>query len=124
MRPIVSLTLFVALICAVISVPTAQAQLNFPFNEDAVALSAEEKTQMRDAMHTVLESGKPGTEKRWNNPTSKRTGVAKLLRSFERQGAKCGQVQHTLVTPQKTDKAMTYSLPFCKQSDGTWKIAY
>lgn len=124
MRPIASLTLFVALICAVISVPTALAQLNFPFNEDAVALSAEEKTQMRDAMRTVLESGKPGMEKRWNNPTSKRTGVAKLLRSFEKQGAKCGQVQHTLVTPEKADRAMTYSLPFCKQSDGSWKIAF
>jgi surface antigen len=125
MRHLASLALFAVLTGAIALAPqAARAQLLNPFNDDAKALSDEEEAQMRDAMRTVLESGKPGTEKRWNNPTTKRTGVAKLLRTFQKQGTKCGQVQHTLVTPEKADKAMTYNLPFCKQGDGTWKIAF
>jgi surface antigen len=104
--------------------PLANAQLIMPFDDDSVTLNAEEKEQMRQAMRSVLESGTAGTEKRWNNPTTKRVGVAKLLRTFEKQGTKCGQVQHTLMAPEKADRNTSMSVPFCKQKDGTWKIAF
>lgn len=102
----------------------ARAQLIMPFDDDSITLNAEEKEQMRQAMRAVLESGTAGTEKRWNNPTTKRVGIAKLLRTFQKQGSKCGQVQHTLMAPEKADRNTTYSMPFCKQKDGTWKIAF
>jgi surface antigen len=125
MRNTVSLTLLAALTFAIALAPeTAQAQLVSPFSKEQMALNDEETQQMREALRTVLESGTPGTEKRWNNATTKRVGIAKLLRSFQKQGAKCGQVQHTLISPQKEDRNMTYTMPFCKQSDGTWKIAF
>jgi surface antigen len=108
---------------AVVAAPTAQAQLINPFDEDAIELSKEEKDQMRLAMRDALESGKVGTEKRWTNATTKRGGIAKLLRTFQKSGSKCGQVQHTLITPN-ADRNTSYSLPFCKQGDGTWKIAF
>lgn len=102
----------------------ATAQLISPFSKESLALNDEELQQMREALKTVLESGKPGTEKRWNNASTKRVGVAKLLRTFQKQGTKCGQVQHTLISPAKEDRNQTYSMPFCKQADGTWKIAF
>jgi surface antigen len=122
MRPLASLALLAALTGAM-AVP-AQAQLVSPFSKEQMALNDEELQQMREALRSVLESGTPGTEKRWNNTTTKRVGIAKLLRSFQKQGAKCGQVQHTLISPQKEDRNMTYTMPFCKQADGTWKIAF
>jgi surface antigen len=104
--------------------PRAHAQLIMPFDDDSITLNAEEKEQMRQAMRAVLESGTAGTEKRWNNPTTKRVGVAKLVRTFQKQGNKCGQVQHTLTSPEKADRNTSMSVPFCKQKDGTWKIAF
>lgn len=108
---------------AAVAAAPAHAQLVNPFSDDATQLNNEEKEQMRVAMRDVLESGKAGTEKRWNNASTKRGGIAKLLRTFEKSGSKCGQVQHTLITPN-TDRNTSYSLPFCKQRDGTWKIAF
>jgi surface antigen len=126
--PMRKLTFTMALVLVCLSMaavpPPAKAQLIMPLDDDSITLNAEEKQQMRQAMRDVLESGKAGTEKRWNNSTTKRVGVAKLLRSFEKQGSKCGQVQHTLMAPEKGDRNTSYSMPFCKQKDGTWKIAF
>jgi surface antigen len=125
MNKIVLLAVLTALFAALIlPTPFADAQLIMPFDDDSITLNAEEKEQMRQAMRAVLETGTAGTEKRWNNPTTKRVGVAKLLRTFEKQGTKCGQVQHTLMAPEKADRNTSMSVPFCKQKDGTWKIAF
>lgn len=125
MNKIVLATALTAMSAALALLPQpAHAQLISPFSKESLALNDEEMEQMRAALRDVLESGTAGTEKRWNNPTTKRVGIAKLLRTFQKQGSKCGQVQHTLVAPEKADRNTTYTLPFCKQKDGTWKIAF
>lgn len=102
----------------------AAAQLVSPFARDATDLNSAETEAMQRAIHEVLNSGKAGTERSWSNAETKRRGTAKLVRSFEKRGAPCGQVQHTLIVPDGSDRNTTYSLPFCRQPDGTWKIAF
>ena len=102
----------------------ADAQLVSPFARDATGLNPAETEAMQRAIQEVLNSGKAGTERSWSNPETKRRGTAKLVRSFQKGGAPCGQVQHTLIVPEGSDRNTTYSLPFCRQADGTWKIAF
>jgi len=102
----------------------AEAQLVSPFARDATGLNSAETEAMQRAIREVLESGKAGTERNWSNAETKRRGTAKLVRSFQKGGAPCGQVQHTLIVPEGSDRNTTYSLPFCRQPDGTWKIAF
>ncbi|HET9412617.1 MAG TPA: hypothetical protein VLG66_11830 [Alphaproteobacteria bacterium] len=107
-----------------LAINPAGAQLVSPFARDATGLNTAETEAMQRAIQEVLNSGKVGTERSWSNAETKRRGVAKLLRSFQKSGTPCGQVQHTLIVSEKSDRNTTYSLPFCRQPDGTWKIAF
>ena len=107
-----------------LAVDSADAQLVSPFARDATGLNPAETEAMQRAIQEVLNSGKVGAERSWSNAETKRRGVAKLVRSFQKSGTACGQVQHTLIVSEKSDRNTTYSLPFCRQPDGTWKIAF
>jgi len=99
--------------------PPADAQLINPFAKDSLKLDAEDKAMMREAMRTVLESGKAATTKSWTNPETGVSGTATLLRAYDQDGMPCGEVEHAFTKPNTN----RYILPFCKTADGKWKVA-
>lgn len=99
--------------------PLAGAQVINPFSRDSLELDTEDDALMRDAIRSVLESGKPGTAKSWTNPKTGISGTATLLRVFDKGGAPCGEVEHVFAE----SKGKRYVLPFCRVPDGKWKIA-
>ena len=99
--------------------PPAGAQVINPFSKDGLALNDEDDALMRDAIRSVLESGKADTAKSWSNPKTGISGTATLLCVFDKAGAPCGEVEHVLTEP----RGNRYVLPFCRMPDGKWKIA-
>jgi surface antigen len=97
----------------------AEAQVINPFSRSSLELSAEDDALMREAIRGVLESGKADTSESWTNPKTGLSGTATLLRVFDRDGAPCGEVEHTFQNPG----GARYVLPFCRVPDGKWKIA-
>lgn len=121
---LVGAAIAVSVLAGGLALGPAGAQLVSPFASDATGLNPAETEAMQRAIQEVLNSGKVGTERSWSNAETKRRGVAKLVRSFQKSGTPCGQVQHTLIVSEQSDRNTTYSLPFCRQADGTWKIAF
>jgi len=101
------------------AVPPADAQLINPFAKDSLKLDDEDKAMMREAMRSVLESGKAATTKSWTNPKTGVSGTATLLRAYDENGMSCGEVEHAFTKPNTN----RYILPFCKTPDGKWKVA-
>lgn len=100
--------------------PLAAAQVISPFLTDDVKLSAEDGALMRDAIRSVLESGKVDTTKSWTNPETGVSGTATLLKVYERDGAPCGEIEQVFTKP----RVSRYILPFCQVPDGKWKLAF
>ena len=100
--------------------PASAGALVDPFDNDTYRLSDSARDQLKAAVRKVLESGTPGTTAEWRDDANDRAGRATLLRSYERDGMRCGEVEH-----EYTDgKGARYVLPFCQTGDGTWKVAF
>lgn len=97
----------------------AAAQLVNPFARDAVPLAAEDSAKLWAAVHGVLADYRPGAESAWSNPATRRAGVARVLRTFSRDGSRCADVQHAFTQ----GGGAAYTFPFCQVQDGSWKIA-
>jgi surface antigen len=102
------------------AVPAWGGALVDPFGEETYALSDSAREQLRESVRTVLESREAGATASWQDDASGRAGRASLLRTYERDGMQCGEVEHVF-----TDgKGARYVLPFCQMADGTWKVAF
>lgn len=113
----------VACLFAAGSAPVA-AQLSSPFGRDAVALTPAETQAMEKSILEVLQSGKAGTVRTWTDADTKASGRATLVKAYISGNAKCGEVRHTLSRPGPPAKRASYTMPFCQQPDGSWKIAF
>jgi len=102
----------------------ASAQFSTPFGRDAVALTPAEREAMDRTILEVLQSGKAGTARSWKNDDTKRSGTATLLKAYTSGNAKCGEVRHTFARVKPGERAASYTMPFCQQPDGSWKIAF
>ncbi len=114
-----ALAVFIVAAWAGLAPPPAAAQVINPFSKDSLELSEEDDALMRDAIRSVLESGTVDTAKSWSNPKTGISGRATLLRVFDKDGARCGEVEHVFTEP----RGSRYVLPFCRVPDGKWKIA-
>lgn len=102
------------------ALPAAGGALVDPFGKETYGLNDEAREQLRQAVRQVLESGTVGATADWRDEENDRSGRAELLRTFQRDGMTCGEVEHTF-----TDgKGARYVLPFCQVADGSWKVAF
>jgi surface antigen len=111
-------------VCAALSVGILRsapaAGLNDPFGRESYHLSEADWELLKQSVRQVLEAQKQGATADWVGKQSGRAGRATLLRAFEREGMPCGEVEHVFTA----GGGNRYVLPFCRVSDGTWKIAF
>jgi len=83
-------------------------------------LSSADQTLLMRAVKQALDTGKAGASADWSDDGAGLAGRATVLRVYQKGDAPCGAVEHVF-TKGGGDR---YELPFCRQSDGTWKIAF
>lgn len=93
---------------------SAHAQLGFDLYRGGVQLTAEDVDLTRQAVREALDSGEAGYSTTWSNPQTGLNGEARLLETFDRDGAPCGTVYFTLT---KQGRGIPYTLSFCKMED-------
>ncbi len=108
-----------ALLPAMTWVAAAEGLIN-PFDSSGISLSKEDSDLMRGALRSVLDARKAGATADWKSSSSGLAGRATSLDVFERNGMSCANVEHVFTA----GGGSTYRLPFCRTSDGTWKIAF
>ena len=63
-----------------------------------------------------------GTVERWRNPQSGNAGEVTLARTYESKGAPCHSLSYTLRFAKPSSMPDKYTLDWCQQPDGAWKI--
>jgi surface antigen len=108
----------VSLLLAAFGTP-AVAQMLSPSFRDSVGMSDEDLDKMKGALRSALEQKKVGAMANWTS-SSGRTGHVEVLELFEKGGMECQTVKHDFTA----GGGKSYTLPLCKVSDGSWKIAF
>ncbi len=91
-----------------------------PFPNDVDNLTRGEADAIKEALGKALDIYKSGTVVDWTSTDSKRTGQVKLQRVFERNGKHCAMAENRFTK----GTGNTYSLPFCKTADGSWRVSF
>ena len=75
---------------------------------------------MDGAIVQALEVRKDGAVTTWSDDKSGFAGKVTILRTYLRGTSPCGKVQHLFTK----GGGNTFVLPYCLQSDGSWKIQF
>lgn len=86
---------------------------------DALArVPSEDRVMMERARRQVLEQNMVGKSIPWSNPKSGNSGVVTLVRTFNRNGTHCGEVEYVT----RANQSGRFSIDFCQTAEG-WKLA-
>jgi len=113
----------IALLATLFVLTTAQAvasNVTFMRNSPLSQMTPEDLALFRATVREVLEKGTDGTARRWDNPNTGASGVVTPLKSYERDGRPCRNVE--IFNEAKGFSGRT-RYDFCKQPDGTWRSA-
>ncbi|HEY8947436.1 MAG TPA: hypothetical protein VIM56_00985 [Rhizomicrobium sp.] len=105
---------------ALSGVPAMAATVPIPILGFGKNLSAADQQLLSQAVRQALEAGKAGASADWSDDSTGHAGRATVLRVYQKGDAPCGAVEHVF-TKGDGDR---YELPFCRQPDGSWKIAF
>lgn len=83
-------------------------------------MTDEDREILKSAAGDVLERGKDGEGKRWENTKTGAHGELTPRASFEREGQSCRELEVANSARGRDNRVM---LTLCKQADGDWKIA-
>jgi surface antigen len=108
----------IATAIAAIAVP-ASAQMLAPWFKDTIGMSGEDMAKMKGALKEAVDQKKVGATADWTS-SSGRAGHVEILELFEKDGMECQTVKHSFTA----GGGRTYTLPLCKVTDGSWKIAF
>lgn len=75
---------------------------------------------LKNASQRALEKGQDGETSEWQNPDTDSSGALTPTRSFRQDGSECRTLIIQTAAAGRTSEG-TYD--FCKQADGTWKMA-
>jgi surface antigen len=75
---------------------------------------------LREAGKTALESGADGETARWSNPATGASGAIQPLSTTQRDGATC---RLTVISNSVGGSSGTSRFTFCRQEDGSWRVA-
>lgn len=73
-----------------------------------------------EALKQSEAQSKEGATASWSDDASGRAGQVTVLKLYARDTAPCATVRHVFTK----GGGETYVLPFCRQTDGSWKIQY
>jgi hypothetical protein len=59
----------------------------------------------------------PGAVSAWSDSKTGHSGEVGLLRSYEKNGMPCGDIEYVLKIPN----TQRYRAAFCRSGDGTWR---
>jgi surface antigen len=104
---------------AVVSQPSEAAVMS-PFGGELVDLTEHDLVLLKDSVRKVLEGNVVGSHATWSNAETSHFGIVALVKVYERQGLRCGAVAYAVAAGGRT----RFVLPFCKHSDGAWKIMF
>ncbi len=82
-------------------------------------MTDEDRDILKAAATDVLERGRDGEGKHWENPKTGAHGDLVPLASFEREGRRCRDLD-VANSARGHDNRLTVTL--CRQDDGDWKI--
>ena len=90
------------------------------FGQLVAQMSPNDREGVQRTQREVLENMQPGAVAAWKDDASGHSGEAHLLKTYQRNGMMCADVEHIL----KVTVTSRYVLPLCRIGDGTWKLAY
>jgi hypothetical protein len=105
---------------SIAAVAASPAQAATPFVRVLAELSTADREALERAQREVLETMRPGAVAVWKDEKTGHSGEARLLRNYEQNGMRCGEVEHVLNFRQVS----RWVMPLCRVSDGTWRLAY
>ncbi len=108
------------LIGLAVSFPATAVNWNFLEYGPASHFTPEDWELLRKAGREALDQAADGDTRGWNNPATGFFGTLQPLNTYEKDGASC---RRTEVYNNAKDASGTTRFDFCKQPDGTWKIA-
>lgn len=92
-----------------------------PFSRyGAKPLNDTDSKLLTGAVTKALEERKAGATASWSDDATGRAGQATVLQVYQKNGADCGKVRHAYTRGE----GQAYTLPFCLQKDGSWKIQF
>ncbi len=106
-------------VVTVFATTTFGAPFNDLFGRDWRRLSGKDMQLLQRTVREVLEMRFPGASANWEDPNTGEAGRASVLRTYERDGMPCAEVEYVFTTGNR----YRYVLPFCRK-DGEWKLAF
>jgi len=101
--------------------PSLGGGLVNPFSRYGSApLNDTDSRLLTGAINKALDERKAGATASWSDDATGRAGQATVLAVYQKNGTDCGKVRHAYT---KGD-GQAYTLPFCLQKDGSWKIQF
>jgi surface antigen len=91
-----------------------------PFDRYGKNINETDAKLLSGSIKSALDQRKAGATASWSDDATGRAGQATVLKVYQREGAECGNVRHAFTKGGGT----TYTLPYCLQKDGTWKIQF
>jgi len=113
---------FISVLIVVLLYPNAAMAANiFSARDLPVRYMTDEGREIfKSAVDDVLERGKEGEGKRWENPKTGAHGDLTPRASFERAGQPCRDLEVANSAKGRDNRVI---LTLCKQGDGDWKIS-
>ncbi|MFQ5345131.1 MAG: RT0821/Lpp0805 family surface protein [Mariprofundus sp.] len=113
----------IALASMVFSTPTssfALSGLGFLSKSPIAYFTPEDSCMLKSTLKDVLNHKPDGQTVKWKNEESGHFGKIKAIRTFTQQGIRCRAVKFFNSAGGVTGQG---TFNFCKQDDGSWKIA-
>lgn len=85
-----------------------------------VALNENDNKLLDAAIVRALSEQRAGVTADWSDTSTGHAGRAHVLRVYSQNNAPCGEVEHIFTA----GGGSRYTLPFCKQPDGAWRIQF
>ena len=103
-----------------LALPAGAANWNFLEFSPANSFTDRDWELMGQTMDEALEKAADGDTRGWNNPQSGAYGTIQPLNTYEARGATC---RRTEIYNNASGASGTNRFDFCRQEDGTWKVA-
>jgi surface antigen len=107
-----------ALVLGLAALPALASNVGFMRNSPIANMTKEDLEQMRAATQTALEQTADGGSYRWENSKTGASGVLTPLKTFERDGRTCRNLE--IFNSARGFTGRTH-YDFCKQPDGSWQ---
>ena len=108
------------LIGLAVSFPAAAVSWNFLQYGPAGSFTDQDWEQLRQVGRAALDEAADGESRGWNNPATGASGSIRPLDTQQRDGTAC---RRTEVVNNTKDSSSTTRFDFCRQADGSWKVA-